>query len=550
MVKITIGTDYKTNATRLSTPTATIHSIRYHRIQEFWWELAVMKLISNRNGLGLLGLGLLVTSCLASADNREIELSGYKVWTDRNTAAVIGQFTGPSAESTVVRLAEFVTDIHSAEAFKLLSQSDYRHHSGKQGVESVFEAAPGLQLINRISPTTNLHLMDIEYVLTNTGNRGLDIKDGIKLRVGEGLSNLEDPGGGYGGWLYAVLDPFVADDQRALRVEADSDDPPQLLAPGQWLGWHNRYEVAAIRLQENTFSSGVTLSQSGGPANDSTELSVQFGALPTRLEPGQSITLHLQGILTQKDQQVLANAHIQLDRLLLMNLWDWFRWLCFGIWALLDLIFAGCGNWGLTIILLALVVRVFTIPVTRVSLKYQELALQQQTRMTPLIQEVKDRYKGIEQSEKLIELYETQRYDHLAPFKSMIGLFVQIPIFIALFNVLGEAHELRGVSFLWIGDLAKSDRLFHMGIELPYFGGYFNLLPFLMAAVTALSTWLSARYSGTARTQSVTLFGMAGLFFLLFYSFPSALVLYWMFSNFFQLVQQSLEHHFKTRVTE
>ena len=227
-----------------------------------------------------------------------------------------------------------------------------------------------------------------------------------------------------------------------------------------------------------------------------------------------------------------------------MNLWDWFRWLCFVIWALLDTLFAGCGDWGLAIILLALTVRVFTIPVTRLSLKHQELALQQQTRMAPLVQEVKDRYSGIEQSEKLIELYETQRYDHLAPFKSMLGLFVQIPIFIALFNVLGEAHELRDASFLWITDLAKSDRLFDIGIDIPYFGRYINLLPFLMAAVTALSTWLSARYSGTARTQSATLFGMAGLFFLLFYSFPSALVLYWMFSNVFQLLQQTLEHHF------
>lgn len=168
--------------------------------------------------------------------------------------------------------------------------------------------------------------------------------------------------------------------------------------------------------------------------------------------------------------------------------------------------------------------------------------MQQQTRIAPLIREIKASYKGLEQSERLIKLYEDEHYDHLAPFKGLIGLFIQIPIFIALFNILGEAFELRGVSFIWIQDLATSDRLFNFGVDLPYFGSYFNLLPFLMAAITVLSTWLAARHSGSAGTHTGTLFGMAGIFFVLFYSFPAALVLYWMFSNLFQMTQQMIEN--------
>ena len=214
---------------------------------------------------------------------------------------------------------------------------------------------------------------------------------------------------------------------------------------------------------------------------------------------------------------------------------------------MMDYLFAICGNWGASIIMLALVSRVGTFPITRLSLRYQEQAIKQQSQIAPLIQDIKQHYNGIEQSEKIIELYESQNYNHLAPFKSMIGLFIQIPIFIALFNVIGDAWELNGQSFFWIADLAKSDRLLDWRIDLPYFGRYFNLLPVIMAISTFLSTWLAAKHSGNEDLPTMTLFGMGGIFFVLFYSFPAALVLYWLSSNVIQLLQQSIENRIQIK---
>ena len=103
----------------------------------------------------------------------------------------------------------------------------------------------------------------------------------------------------------------------------------------------------------------------------------------------------------------------------------------------------------------------------------------------------------------MVALYEREKYDQLAPFKGMLGLFIQIPVLIALFNVLGEAPELSGVPFLWFDDLSLSDRLFPLGIDLPFFGAYFNLLPFLMAGVTVLSTYYAARTSSQQQRAQV-----------------------------------------------
>ena len=193
---------------------------------------------------------------------------------------------------------------------------------------------------------------------------------------------------------------------------------------------------------------------------------------------------------------------------------------------------------------MALMVRILIIPVTRISLQYQERAIQQQERIKPLIKRVREEYKGIELSEQLVSLYEREKYDQLAPLKGMLGLFIQIPILIALFNVLGEAPELSGVPFLWFNDLALSDRLFPLGVDVPFFGAYFNLLPFLMAGITVLSTYYAARVESN-NTSTSGLFGMAALFFILFYSFPSALVLYWLCSICFQLLQQVIENRLK-----
>ena len=178
-------------------------------------------------------------------------------------------------------------------------------------------------------------------------------------------------------------------------------------------------------------------------------------------------------------------------------------------------------------------------------MRFQEISAQQQTRIKPFLNDIKNNFSGIEKSEKIIELYKNQHYDQLAPFKSMFGLFIQILILAALFNVLGEVEQLSGQSFLWVTDLAKADRLYDWGIDIPYFGSYFNLLPVVMGTVTILSTWLSAKQIGNEKSPTTTLFGMGVLFFILFYSFPAALVLYWLSSIVFQILQQIIENKLK-----
>jgi YidC/Oxa1 family membrane protein insertase len=193
--------------------------------------------------------------------------------------------------------------------------------------------------------------------------------------------------------------------------------------------------------------------------------------------------------------------------------------------------------------MLAVCVRVLVYPVAQRSLKSQQKFMAVQKAMRPALLEIKKNYKGGEQSERILQLYEQHDVSPLAGLKPLLMVMVQLPIFVALFNVLGQVFELRDASFLWISTLAEPDMLFALGFDVPVLGGYFNLLPVLMAVSTLAAIGLSsppAEDAGGERRRTWMLVLMAFAFFVLFYPFPSGLVLYWTMANLLHIMQQGV----------
>ena len=338
----------------------------------------------------------------------------------------------------------------------------------------------------------------------------------LAIEVAPGFVLADDNDGGLGAEFFSGVDYFVASKGNVKILENALP-----IAPSQWVGKSDRSRVLAIApldldfhavVEDGTLQLEKILPVAG---NDIVDLKFSLLTLP-------------------KTTNALAEQG--LDQLLLVNLWGWFRWICLLLWSLMQILFEISGNWGVTILLLAGLIKIVTIPITRYALHYQELAVLQQQKIAPLLAEIKSQYTGVEQSEKIIAVYEQEQYEHSAPFKSLLAIGIQIPILIALFNILGNVSELTGVSFLWVEDLTVSDRLFNLGISVPYFGQYFNLLPFLLGLVTLASMLHTSTGWNLQRLSNGLLMG--GLFFVLFYSFPAALVLYWLASNILQLIQQ------------
>ena len=117
-------------------------------------------------------------------------------------------------------------------------------------------------------------------------------------------------------------------------------------------------------------------------------------------------------------------------------------------------------------------------------------------------------------------------------------MLLQIPVFIAFYQVLGETIELRGAPFIgWITDLSQPDSLFRFSTDIFLIGNSFNLLPLLMMASMVVQQKMTPQ-SGMAIEQQKMMALMPIFFGFIFYKMPSGLVLYWFTSNILSILQQ------------
>ena len=240
----------------------------------------------------------------------------------------------------------------------------------------------------------------------------------------------------------------------------------------------------------------------------------------------------------------LSELDPQLRQLMYSALWDWLRQLCFLIeWifvSLLNLV----GNEGIAILLLACALKIMIFPLNRIAEKWQDDVNSIRSDLQPQIDEIKSMFSGEEANRRIMQLYQDRNISPFYSVKSLFGFLIQIPIFIAVFDVLGESIYLLEKSFFFIDDLSKPDQWLSLPIVIPFLGSSFNLLPFCMMIISLLSAFLyhdRNLSSDLLSNQKRNLYFMSLLFFILLFTFPSGMVLYWTASNILQLLQMQIK---------
>ena len=189
-------------------------------------------------------------------------------------------------------------------------------------------------------------------------------------------------------------------------------------------------------------------------------------------------------------------------------------------------------------------VKVLLLPLTVVAERWQEQVNAIQARLQPGLDTIKAAHRGEERAQRTMALYREEGVHPLYTLRSLPGVLIQLPVFVAVFDMLAEDFDLSRVGFLWIQDLSRPDELLRLPVCLPFFGCYLNLLPFLMSGVSLAALFRfrsSVLTPSLVRRQRRNLTGMTLLFFLLFYTFPAGMVLYWTSTNAFQLVSQEVK---------
>ena len=181
------------------------------------------------------------------------------------------------------------------------------------------------------------------------------------------------------------------------------------------------------------------------------------------------------------------------------------------------------GSYGLSIILLSLSVTIIMFPLFYIAEVWKRKEQAVEKRMKKRLAYIKKYYTGQKRYCMIKATHRLEGYTAASSFRTSFGLLIQIPFFFAAYHLLSHYEPYRGVSWLFIKDFAVPDGLL-WGL---------NLLPIAMTVINIVSSSIYMR--GSRAKDIVELYVMAGVFLVLLYASPAALVLYWTMNNVFSV---------------
>jgi YidC/Oxa1 family membrane protein insertase len=258
-----------------------------------------------------------------------------------------------------------------------------------------------------------------------------------------------------------------------------------------------------------------------GKINDSVVGSIQ---LPIgHIDPGQVKTIDADFYVGPKDYVFLDRLGQEQDLVMQFGIFGFVSKL---LLLLMKGIYALLGNWGMTIIVLTILVKLLLWPLTTAQVR----SSRKMSKLQGPLKKIKEKYRDNPQKLQA-ETLKLFRDNRVNPAAGCLPLIIQIPIFLGLYFMLRTTAEMRFAPFLWIPDLSLPDTIAHLG-AFPI-----NILPLIMGAsmVWQMQVMPSPSIDGAQKW----VFKLMPIVFLVFcYNFPSALVLYWTIQNLLTIAQQ------------
>lgn len=388
-------------------------------------------------------------------------------------------------------------------------------------VPLVYKTADGIEVIKTFTFKQGQYPITVAHQVTNRSAQSWQGQMFGQIK----RDNSDDPGkehqgvftlGTYLGGAWGTPEEHY----NKLKFANFSDEKLNVEAQGGWVGIVQHYFVSAwvpgkLDLKHDggqAYTAKLESRKSGDNMNI-----ISFTSPTITVPAGTSMKVDATFYSGPKIQSVLKDLAVGLNQTV-----D-YGWL----WPIAKLLFMGLElfhnivkNWGWSIILLTILVKLILWPLS--SKSYRSMAKMRV--IAPEMQRMKDEFGDdrMRFSQEMMALYKREQVN---PLSGCLPLFLQMPIFLALYWVLMESVELRHAPWLgWIQDLSAMD---------PWF-----ILPLVMGATMYIQQRLNPQPTDPIQAK---VFAMMPIIFTVFVLFmPAGLVLYWIVNNLITILQQSL----------
>jgi YidC/Oxa1 family membrane protein insertase len=243
-----------------------------------------------------------------------------------------------------------------------------------------------------------------------------------------------------------------------------------------WFGFKQHF-FSTILLSDNPFKTAQLTSQTlfEDESKDSVYTKYFNVQAPLSLTGGE-LNYNFQLYIGPNDYNALATYNKGIENVIELG-WGIFGWINRNAFIpLFDLLGGFMSNYGLIIILMTIVVRIFMSPLVYKSY----LSSAKMKVLRPEMTEINERYPGKENAMKRQqETMALQRKAGVSMLAGCIPALLQMPVFFALFRFFPSAIDLRQKGFLWADDLASYDSVYKLPFNIPMYGDHISLFPIL-----------------------------------------------------------------------
>lgn len=415
------------------------------------------------------------------------------------------------------------------------SMYDLFEEEPKGGYVGFTKAFGPLRVVKRFKTSQQGFVVDSSIEFENAGSETISLS-GINVGAGAvfALTPAEKDN-------YIGVDVF-GEDGKIHRIAGSklSKERKERVAI-KWLALRNQFFTIVVKPKGGAIGYSAEAVRLG---HDRKGIRGAIELAPLELKPGEKREINLSLYIGPKEYTALSSfgALDVID-------FGWFGFL--GRWILigLNILYKICGNYGVAIILLTIIIRVILYPLNQKSFR----SMKEMQNLQPKIAVLQTKYKD-DPKKKQEEMMRIYKEHGINPMGGCLPLLIQMPILIAFFRVLQNAIELWGAPFyLWMKDLSEPDALFKISTGknvIPFIGRvvdgqaylFFNVLPIVMLAVFYMQQKMSPTGMATTneqqQQQKLMSYMMPVMFGVIFYNMPAGLNLYFAASTLLGILQQ------------